>query len=287
MPGKTHRLQIGTITCIVLYEGSEPTDLTADSLRFLYPNATDDEINQVLYHHGYGDQQPTFNMNALFIESAGNRILVDTGEGDTAAPNFGHIPAALQSEGIGVDDIDIVFISHFHGDHINGLLKNDGSPCYPNSRYVTTRAEWDYWMSEATLNPIGQEFIDRLRKTVGPLENNFSFLNAGEILVPGVTLVDITGHTPGHSGLLIDSDDEYLLAVMDLLHAPAQFTYPHWHFAYDTDGPLAVQSRLRVLARAADDNLLTLFYHLPFPGLVHVMRGEHGTFTFQPIEQHS
>ncbi len=94
----------------------------------------------------------------------------------------------------------------------------------------------------------------------------------------------MAGHTPGHSGLLIDAGDAQLLAVMDLLHAPAQFTYPHWHFAFDTDGPLAVQSRLRVLARAADDNLLTLFYHLPFPGLVHVMRDENGTFTFQPID---
>ena len=283
MSGKTHRLQIGDIPCIVLHEGpstASPPKPTAEDVQNRFPNAPIDEINDVLQTYGYA--QPS-SLNALFIESAGTRILVDAGMGNVAGPTLGHIPAALQSEGISADDIDIVFITHFHGDHIFGLLHDDGTPRYPNSRTITAQAEWDYWMSETTLNAIGQERATDLRKTFAPLQDTLSFLNAGDTLAPGVTLVDVAGHTPGHCGLLIESNGERLLDVVDVLHSLAQFTYTHWHFAFDTDGPLAEQNRKGALGRAADERLLTLFYHLPFPGLGHVTRTEDGTFAFQAV----
>ncbi len=283
MSGKTHRLKIGDITCIVLHEGYATAELTEDAVQTSYPNAQANEIAAMIHNHGYGDDMPSSHMNALLIESAGTHILVDTGMGNNAGPNFGHIPAALQSEGIGVGDIDIVFITHFHGDHINGLLNDDGMPRYANSRTVTVQAEWDYWMSDATLNAIREEHAASLRKTMGPLKDRFRYLNAGDTLAPGVTLVDMPGHTLGHTGLLIESGGVRLLAVVDLLHTFPQFTYPHWHFMYDTDGQLAEQSRKAILGRAADENLLTLFYHLPFPGLGYITRTADGAFAFQAV----
>ena len=283
MSGKTHRLKIGDITCIVLQDGFVPYEPTVEVLQNSYPNATATEINNALQNHGYGDVQPTFNMNALFIESAGTRILVDTGMGPTEPPHWGHIPAALQSEGIGVDDIDVVFITHFHGDHINGLLAENGQTMYPNSRYVTAQTEWDHWMDEATLAAMGEDRAADLRRIMEPIKDRFSYANAGDTLAPGVTLVDMAGHTPGHTGLLIESNGERLLDVVDLLHRPYQLGYPGWHFAFDTDGELAARNRKAVLARAADENLLTLFYHQPFPGLGYVTRHKDGTFSYQPI----
>jgi glyoxylase-like metal-dependent hydrolase (beta-lactamase superfamily II) len=283
MSGKTHRLQIGDITCIVLHEGpatASPHQPTVSDVQGRFPNATADEITDALQPDGV--MQPS-SMNALFIESADARILVDTGMGDAAGPALGHIPAALESEGIGVDDIDIVFITHFHGDHISGLLNADNTPRYPNSRLITAQAEWDYWMSEDTLKVIAKDRAAHLKRIMAPLKDRFRFLNAGDTLAPGVTLVDLAGHTPGHTGLLIVSNGERLLAVVDLLHSLPQFKYTHWHFAFDTDGDLAERNRKAALGRAVDENLLTLFYHLTFPGLGHVTRAAEGAFAFQPI----
>ncbi|MBN1565658.1 MAG: MBL fold metallo-hydrolase [Anaerolineae bacterium] len=283
MSGKTHRLQIGDITCIVLHEGpstSSPTQQTPEGVLQRYPNAAASEISDDLQTHGYA--QPA-SMNALYIATAGTRILVDTGMGDRAKPALGHIPAALAAEGISVEDIDIVFITHFHGDHIFGLLNEDGTPRYANSRTITTQTEWDAWMSEDSLNAMPEDRAADLQNTMAPLKDSFDYLHAGDTLAPGVFLVDMAGHTLGHTGLLIESNGERLFAVVDLLHSLPQFKYPHWHFAFDTDGDLAEQNRKAVLARAADENLLTLFYHLPFPGLGHVTRQADGTFAFQAM----
>jgi hypothetical protein len=83
--------------------------------------------------------------------------------------------------------------------------------------------------------------------------------------------------------VLIESNGTRLLDVVDLLHSLPQFTYPHWHFAFDTDGDLAEQNGKAALGRAVDENLLTLFYHLTFPGLGQVTRAADGAFAFQPI----
>jgi glyoxylase-like metal-dependent hydrolase (beta-lactamase superfamily II) len=197
MSGKTLRLQMGDITCIVLHEEpatASPHQPTVSDVQGQFPNATADEITDALQPDDV--MQPS-SMNALFIESAGTRILVDKGMGDAAGPALGHIPAALESEGIGMDDIDIVFITHFHGDHISGLLNADNTPRSPNSRPITAQAEWDYWMSQDTLNAIAKDRAADLRRIMAPLKDRFSFVNAGVTLAPGVTLADLAGHTPG------------------------------------------------------------------------------------------
>jgi len=282
MSGKTHRQQVGDITCIVLHEGYSESELTAEYLQGRYPNAPEEEINDALENHGY-EGTPSSHMNALYIETDGTRILIDTGMGDGAGPSFGHIPAALESEAISTDDIDIVFISHFHGDHINGLLNDDGSPRYANARYVTAQAEWDHWMNEKTLASMAESRAASIKNSIMPLEDKFSFLNNGDTLAPGVTLVDTAGHTPGHMGLLIESNGERLFDVVDLLHSLPQFRYLDWHFVFDSLPELAVRNRRAALGRAADENLLTLFYHLPFPGLGYLRREDDGTFSYDAV----
>ena len=102
--------------------------------------------------------------------------------------------------------------------------------------------------------------------------DRFSFVGDGDEIAPGVRAVSAPGHSPGHTGLLVESEGEALLALVDVLHMLIQFANPGWHHRFDSDGVLAAETRRAQLERAARDNLLTLFYHLPFPGLGRVVR---------------
>jgi glyoxylase-like metal-dependent hydrolase (beta-lactamase superfamily II) len=115
------------------------------------------------------------------------------------------------------------------------------------------------------------------------LQDKFSFVNDRDDVVSGVCTVLIPGHTPGQAALLVESEGERLLHVADLLHQPLQFANPDWHFIWDTDGELGVESRRTQLENCANDKTLTLFYHLRFPGLGHVEKAG-DAYRWLPLE---
>ncbi|MGJ3241029.1 MAG: MBL fold metallo-hydrolase [Anaerolineae bacterium] len=267
---RSHPLKIGDITCMVLEEGRVNFD--RESILQRYPNATAEEINDALMQLGYGADETLYNyFNALYIETAGIKILVDTGMGyNPERPQVGQLLPSLQEAGIQPDEIDIVYITHFHGDHYMGLL-TDGQPTFPNARYLTLKTEWDYWLGDDVDEALAQR-VAGIRSVVDPLRDRFETVYAGDEIAPGVHAMALPGHTMGQSGLQIESGDETLLHLVDLLHHPAQFLYPDWQFVWDTDGELAVKTRRAHLGNAINRNLLVMFYHLPFPGLGHVER---------------
>ena len=274
----TYAIQIGDITCSVIQEFAMMRP--KDALYKNYPNATEEQIVSALDALGMHEEIGAYQ-NAMLIDNGEKKILVDTGMG-SAFEGFGNIIPNLESMGVQATDIDVVFITHFHGDHINGLVDENGKPNFPNARYVTSQNEWHYWMSDATIEELGAERTQGYLSKIRPIEDKFSFLADGDILAKGVTLVDMPGHTMGHTGLLIESNGERLFHVVDLLHHDVQFAHPDWHHRFDTDKPLAVQSRQTMLQRASDENLLTAFYHLEFPALGYI-RVEDDGFSFDPI----
>ena len=186
----------------------------------------------------------------------------------------------LASLGLSPADVDIVFLTHFHGDHIAGFFTPDGAPVYANAVFVTMQAEWDEWMGRWAASSVDadQQNLTRFKA----LQGRFRFVTAGDEIAPGVTVVDLKGHTLGHAGLLVESRGERLLHVVDLLHQAFQFANLDWHFSFDSDSEQAVETRRRVLRQCVDDEQLTLFYHLEFPGLGKVTL-EDGDFVWNPI----
>ena len=160
------------------------------------------------------------------------------------------------------------------------MFDAEGEVVFPNARYMTTQPEWDEWTA-FWANSDHQEFHDRLN-WLQAQRVKFSFVVAGDEVVPGVSVVDLAGHTLGQSGLLVESKGERLLHVVDILHQPFQFARTEWQFMFDSDGDMAVSTRRRALGRCADEGLLTLLYHLKFPGLGTVKRtGD--AFSWHPI----
>lgn len=265
----TYRLEIGEITCIAIAEGGMDVDVSSIPQR--YPNATAEEVADALDRLGIHGEKTANYFNALYIESDGTKILVDAGMGQNPErPQVGQVVPNLASVGVQPEDIDIVYITHFHGDHYLGLLSN-GQPTFPNARYITLDTEWDFWMSEDAKTKM-PERVQGIHTIVDPLGDKFSTVSAGDEIATGIRTVLLAGHTMGQSGLLIESGDDSLLHLVDVLHSTAQFLYPDWHFVWDTDANLAVETRHAQLTNASQQNSLVMFYHLPFPGLGHIQQ---------------
>jgi len=269
-----HQLTIGDIEGVVLQEGAALMD--HDSVIARYPNADPGDVAAAL-----GDRQPSGSLNLLYINSGGTRILADVGFGDYGPPGMGGTLRGLAGQGLAPADIDIVFLTHFHGDHIVGFFTPKGAPVYSDATFVTMQAEWDEWMARWAASSAAADQQNLARFSA--LRQHFQFVNAGDEIAPGVTVVDLKGHTLGHAGLLVESGGERLLHVVDLLHQQFQFANIDWHFVFDSDAELAVQTRRQVLQRCVDEDLLTLFYHLDFPGLGKVTL-EDGTYVWNPNE---
>ena len=267
-----HQLTIGEIECAVLQEGAAVMD--RDSVIARYPNANPADVAAA-----FGDGEPSGSLNLLYINSGGTRVLADVGFGESGPAGMGGTLRGLAEMGLAPADIDIVFLTHFHGDHIAGFFTPEGAPVYSNATFVTMQAEWDEWMGRwaASSAAADQQNLARFQA----LRQRFQFVNAGDEIAPGVTVVDLKGHTLGHAGLLVESGGERLLHVVDLLHQRFQFANIEWHFSFDTDSELAVQTRRQVLNRCVEEELLTLFYHLDFPGLGKVSL-EDGAFIWNP-----
>ena len=255
---KAYPITVGEIQCAVLHEGSSTA--TSESLVQRYPGRSQGDIEAAL-----GGVESEGSLNLLYVASRDTRILADVGFGAAGPPTMGQTNTALASIGVTPQDIDLVYLTHFHGDHIAGLFGGDGNPAFPNASYACTRAEWDEWTGRwaASRSAGDQQQLDRFQA----LRDKFTFFEDGDEIAAGVSVVNLEGHTLGHSGLLVESGGERLIHVVDLLHGAFQFAHTDWQFVFDSDGGLAATTRRRVLQRCAEEDLLTLFYHLKFPGL--------------------
>ena len=132
---KTYPIKVGDINCIIVHDGRfiNPVNKLVETFK----QATPEAIAEI-----YGDwTEAIAYLNALYIDTGSIKILADVGFGVSSQPEVGHINPALESVGVSPEDIDIVFLTHLHPDHIMGLITSDGKPAYANARYVMTKEE--------------------------------------------------------------------------------------------------------------------------------------------------
>lgn len=271
---QVHQFQVGQIRCAVLHEGGG--EILAENVPTSYPNVAAEAVIEALR----GAATLRNSLNPLYVETASERLLVDVGFGVQRRPAMGNLIGSLSMIDRTPADISVIFLSHFHGDHIIGLFDEDGERLYPHARYVAHQAEWEEWLPRwQQSSDAADQVRARLMLSLGA---DVTLVGDGDPIIEGVTVVAAPGHTLGHSGVLVESNGERLIDLVDLLHRVPQFAYPEWHFVWDSDAVMGAASRRALLRRCADEQLLTVFYHLPFPGLGYVLQ-DGSAFAWEPL----
>lgn len=279
----SYRMTIGAMTVTIIADLQTPPDrpATVESLSGMFPNASVTEIEAVLRDFGTQHGRLGGSLNPYVIETGGQRILVDGGMGEPVEAS-GYLLQRMVAAGLAPETIDTVVLSHAHGDHYRGLTTEAGGLVFPQARLVVWQAEWAYWTDAAALATMDAQRVAGLRARLHPLgQMPMELVDTEREIAPGVTLLPLPGHSPGHCGLLLESQGERALALIDAIHTTPQFQYLHWHFKWDHDPAQAIATRRAVLQQAVDENLLVLAFHLPFPGVGRVVTAGAG-FVWQP-----
>jgi glyoxylase-like metal-dependent hydrolase (beta-lactamase superfamily II) len=225
--------------------------------------------------------------NAFLVRTEDKNILVDAGLGRLLTDN-------LQSLGITPEQIDVILLTHMHGDHIGGLLHGEQT-VFPDAELYLAQAEHDYWMSDQAMQQVEPDrrngFL-QARRVIAAYKDRLHLFTPHEPgadeteLIPGIQGIAAYGHTPGHTAYLIESDNESLLIWGDLTHAMAiQMPCPDVAVIYDINPDQAVESRKKILEYAVENNLPIAGMHIAFPAVGEVIRAENraGSYTFMPF----
>ena len=218
-----------------------------------------------------GEAPVSGSRNVLLLDAGEERILIDTGEGKFNAVADGLLIPSLREHGVEPASITTVILTHFHMDHIGGLLTEEGTPTFPNARLTAARPEYDHWLSEATLAALPADRAAFIPSAFAAYARVELVAPPAEVL-PGITLLPAYGHSPGQCAVLIESQGERLLHIADSWHLPAQLNLPEARIKFDAAPEQAIASRRALMERAEQENLLTLGYHFEFPGLGFVRR---------------
>lgn len=250
-------------------------------------NAELSEVQEAMRARFLSEEALEIPFTTLVLETQGRLVLIDAGNGDSGAPTSGRWMENFRAAGYAPEDVDDVVISHFHGDHVNGLRLASGEAVFPNARIHVPAAEWDFFMDDARMEAApeaAQGVFRNARRVFAPMESEPARFEPEAEVVPGVTAIAAHGHTPGHTAFRIASGGESLLVLSDTTNHPALFVRnPGWHAIFDMDAEAAEETRRRLLGEAADARERVAFYHAPFPALGHVARDGEG-FAFVPAQ---
>lgn len=266
--------------------GVEVTVLTDGAIQFPpHPTfggemATKEEVHAVLKAHYRDTERVNAELNLCLVDDGKTRTLIDTGYGERAPATAGRLLASLQLAGYQPADIDRIVITHAHPDHLYGLTQKDGTPVFPNARVLIHGLEKAFWSkTEAELAAMKTDG-NRLAGMVQNINDIFSQLgdrletnSPGARLDDTLTLVDLHGHTPGHQGVMVESDGSRLLVLGDTANNEILMTAePDWPFGFDNDPKQTALTRRDIFGKVADQRIEVLAYHWSVPGLAHIGR---------------
>ena len=276
-----YRMMVGDIEVTALSDGTVGLPVTK-----LINNQPAAETEKALARSYLRDPVET-SVNAYLINTGSRLVMVDTGAGGFFGPTLGKLQASIRAAGYAPEQIDEIYITHMHGDHVGGLLA-DGKPAFANAVVRADQRDADFWLSQAAMDKAPDEakgFFKAAMATVGAYQaaGRFKAFDGNTELVSGVRSQVAYGHTPGHSTYVVESKGEKLVLWGDLMHVAAvQFAKPMLTIAFDTDNAAAAAQRAKAYADAAEQGHWVGSTHLSFPGMGRLRANGDGGYTFIP-----
>jgi glyoxylase-like metal-dependent hydrolase (beta-lactamase superfamily II) len=278
-----YRFKLGQFTVTTIYDGFRIMPVQG-----LVQNAPLEEVQAVLAESFLGPTDYR-NIYAVTIVDTGRDLVVfDTGNGPQApGATLGRLLATMPAAGLDPARVSTVVISHFHGDHINGLITAEGGAAFPNAEVVVPAREWAWWTEAGneTRSPPRQRpnFANTARR-FAPYRGKIRQLNDGAEAVPGIRMHAAEGHSPGHTIWHIADGAAELVYLADITHRPELIARrPDYETLFDFDGAAGAATRRRVLDRMAADRVRVTGFHFPFPATGFILREAQG-FRFVPAD---
>ncbi len=279
-PG-VYRMKIGNFEVTALYDGTWFRKIDDKFVR----NAGPAEVDKALTDSFLEPRIVPTSFTALLVNTGSKLVLIDAGTGGQLGGGTGLLPGALAAAGIKPEAIDAIAISHFHPDHISGLRDKDGGKTFPKAEVHVSAPEWAFWMDDANMNAAPdamRTLFLNARRIFRDIASEVKRFEPGAEIAPGIGTLAAFGHTPGHCAFMVNSANRSMLVLSDTTNHPWLFARnPHWQGVFDMDGALAVETRRRLLDRAAADRMLVHGYHFPFPATGHIARTATG-YEFAP-----
>ena len=259
-----HRMKLGSFEVTAMLDGYidvPPAVLQADQ----------ELVKTLLAAGGWPAAPLRLPVNTFLVNTGDKLVLLDAGGAKMLGPTAGRLPQCLAAAGIEAGQIDEVYITHMHGDHLHGTVTPEGARMFPNALLRIAKADIDYWTSadvEARAPENQKARFIPAKRAVAAYGDRIRPFNLGEELTPGIRSVEAVGHTPGHSCYMVQSGTARLLAIGDTMHvAPVQFPRPEITVAFDWDQSRARATRIALFDMVVKERIPIAAVHLPFPGI--------------------
>lgn len=277
-----HSFKVGDVDVTTVFDGMwmKPHDET------FIRNATVEETKAALAAAGLPNDKVPIPFTVTFVKTGGRTIMFDAGTGAQLAPTAGKLAQNMAAAGIDPAKIDLVAVTHFHPDHIFGLMaKETNAQIYPNAQIVVPAKELAFWADEGVFSKLPENrhgVAKRIQATLAKWAN-VTPVDDGAEIAPGVVAAAAYGHTPGHTTYMVGSGADQLMVLADITNIPALFVrHPHWHAIFDMDPQAAEASRRRMFDRVVADKAIMTGYHYGMPGAGRIEKDGSG-YAYLPL----
>ncbi len=277
-----HSFKVGDITVTTVFDGiwEKPHDPG------FIKNASVEETKAALRAVGLADDKVTIPFTVTFVSIGGKTIMFDAGTGGQLSPLAGKLASNMAAAGIDRSAISTIIVTHFHPDHIFGLMeKETNAQVYPNAEIVVPAAEMKFWNDAGVFAKLPEAFhglAKRIQATL-PAWKNVRQIDGEADVVSGIRAIPAYGHTAGHTVYAIGSGAEQLMLLADTTNIPALFArHPGWHAVFDADAASAEANRRKLFDRVVADRAIMTGYHYGLPGAGRMEKDGDG-YAFVPV----